>query len=271
MNCADLHGYLDSYLSGELPPETRREIAAHLETCPSCTAEWHERARLRAGVRSAVRATPVPAGLDARVRRAVRNAPARPQTGLYAVAAAALVIIGVMLVNLARTRMNPEAAILAKTAGRFAALLNIGLRDHLHCAVFRKYSKQPESSGQIAEQLGPDFAGLVPLVEAKLPEKLRIIQGHHCTAGGREYVHLIVGGDQTLLSVMLTRKLPGEPLASGIYQTGVDRFQVVGFEASGYLVYVVSNLDPTRNLQLAANLAPVVRDYLGGRASWPVG
>jgi hypothetical protein len=90
--------------------------------------------------------------------------------------------------------MNPEQAILRKTSGRLAAVLNVGLRDHLHCAVFRKYSKQPVAAAQMAADLGPEFAGLVPLVQAKLPADFRVIQGHHCTAGGRQYTHLIVAG-----------------------------------------------------------------------------
>jgi ABC-type glutathione transport system ATPase component len=42
----------------------------------------------------------------------------------------------------------------------------------------------------------------------------------------------------------------------------VDRFQVVGFESHDYLAYVISDLDAQQNLQLAANLAPTLREYL---------
>ena len=51
-------------------------------------------------------------------------------------------------------------------------------------------------------------------------------------------------------------------LAGGIYQEGVDRFQVVGFESHGYLAYVISDMDPQENMQLAVSLAPAVREYL---------
>ena len=71
-----------------------------------------------------------------------------------------------------------------------------------------------------------------------------------------------MAGGGKLLSLILTRKQPGEALSGGIYQEGVDRYQVVGFESHDYLAYVVSDLDAQQNLQLAANLAPAVREYL---------
>jgi anti-sigma factor (TIGR02949 family) len=264
--CEKLRGHLDAYLSRELPQGTSREVERHLESCPQCSAELEARVRVRAQLQAAVRATPVPVGLEARVRRAVRGGErSRPRTGLWAVAAAAAVIVCVALVGLLRERTNPEQAILRKTSGRLAALLNVGLRDHLHCAVFRKYSKQPVAAAQMDADLGPDFAALVPLVRAKLPGDFRVIQGHHCSAGGRQYTHLIVSGGAgggKLVSLVLTRKLSSESLSGGIYQAGVDRFQVVGFESHDYLVYVISDLDAQQDLQWAVNLAPALRAYL---------
>ena len=65
----------------------------------------------------------------------------------------------------------------------------------------------------------------------------------------------------------MTRKLPSESLSGGIYQAGVDRFQVVGFQSHDYLAYVISDLDASQNLQLEAALAPVVREYLAAHAT----
>ena len=109
--------------------------------------------------------------------------------------------------------MNPEQAILRKASGPLAAILKVGLRDHLQCAVFRKYSKQPLPASQMAADLGP--AAPLCLVQAKLPHDFQVIQGHHCSAGGRQYTHLIMasaGGK--LVSLILTRKQPGESLAA---------------------------------------------------------
>lgn len=267
--CGKVRGHLDSYLSRELPEETSREVQRHLESCPLCAAELETRARIRAQLQAAVRATPVPGGLEAKVRRAVRGEVSRPRTGLWAVAAAAAVIVCVALVSFLRVKTDPEEAILRKTSGRLAAVLNVGLRDHLQCAVFRKYSKQPVAARQMAADLGPAFADLVPLVQAKLPGDFRIIQGHHCSAGGRQYTHLIIsggaGGGKTV-SLILTRRQSGESLSGGIHQAGVDRFQVVGFESHDYLAYVISDLDAQQNLQWAATLAPTLREYLAAHA-----
>jgi anti-sigma factor RsiW len=271
--CERMREHLDSYLSRELPEEIGREVQRHVETCSECAVELETRARARMQLRGAVRAAPVPAGLEAKVRRALRavatgNA-ARPRTGLWAVAAAAAAILCVILIGLLRVQMNPEEAILRKTSGRLAAVLNVGLRDHLRCAVFRKYSKQPEAASEMASDLGPEFAALAPLVQAKLPGGFRIIQGHRCDAGGRPYTHLIVAGGAgggKIVSLILTRKQPGESLGGGIYQAGVDRFQVVGFESHGYLAYIISDLEAQQNIRLAANLAPTLREYLAAHA-----
>jgi len=272
--CEKVRGHLDAYLSRELHQETSREVERHLESCPQCAAELETRARVRAQLQAAVRAAPVPVGLDAKVWRAVRGPvrgeTRRPRTGLWAVAAAALVIVCVALVSLLRDRTNPEQAILRKTSGRLAALLNIGLRDHLHCAVFRKYSKQSLAASEMAADLGPGFADLLPRIQAKLPGDLRVIQAHHCEAGGRQYTHFIIAGARKdrgkLVSLILTRRQSGESLP-GIDQTSVDRFQVVGFESHDYLAFVISDMDAQQSLQLAASLAPTVREYLAAHAA----
>ena len=84
--CQTLRGHLDSYLSRELPEETSREVQRHLEICPRCAAELATRARIRAQLQAAVNATPVPVGLEAKVRRAMRGTvwatASRPRTGL---------------------------------------------------------------------------------------------------------------------------------------------------------------------------------------------
>jgi anti-sigma factor (TIGR02949 family) len=269
--CERVRGHLDAYLSRELAEEAGREVKGHLDSCPQCAAELDTRARVRAQLQAAVRATPVPLDLEAKVRRTVRrtvSAP-RPRTGLWAVAAAALVIVCVALVSRLRVETNPEEAILRKTSGRLAAVLNVGLRDHLHCAVFRKYSRQPVPARQMAADLGPSFAGLVPLVQAKLTGDFHIVQAHHCDAGGRQYTHFILAGGAgggKIVSLILTRRQPGESLSGGIHQAGVDRFQVVEFESHDYLAYVISDLDAQQNLQLAANLAPTLREYLAAHA-----
>ena len=193
---------------------------------------------------------------------------ARPRTGLWAVLAAAAVIACVGLVGLLRDQLGPEQAILRKTTGPLAPVLNVGLRDHLHCAVFRKYSRDPVPAPQMTAELGPTFAMLAPLLQAHLPDDFRLIQGHHCTAGGRRYTHLIIAGPGgKLVSLILAPKLPGESLGGAIHQAPVDCFQIVAFESHDYLVYLISDLDAQQNLAWAAHMAPALRQFLAARAA----
>jgi Putative zinc-finger len=264
--CDPIREQMDRYIDRELPDPERVVFDRHIRSCPSCAAEIEMRSRLRAQVQAAVRATPVPAGLETRVRQSVRAHHPQPRTGLYAVAAAAALIIIVSMLSYLRKQSSPEEAILAKTPGRLGAILNVGLRDHLKCAVFRKYTKQPEPASQMAADLGPQYAALLPLIQAKLPADFQIIQAHRCTVAGRPYTHFIIMGGGKLISLILTSARPGEWLSDGIHQAGIDRFQVVGFESHDHLAYIVSDLDAQQNLQWAANMAPVVRDYLAMHA-----
>lgn len=264
-SCEKTRRYMDSYLSNELLVETNHEVLRHLEGCAHCTDELGLRARVRAEVRAAVRRTPVPAGLEGRVQQALRTRPAR--VWYWRVAAALLIGLAALAIwRLRPAAESPQNAIMREAAQRLSAVLDVGMRDHLNCAVFRKYSKQPDPATQMATQLGPQFAGLAPLVQAKAPAGFQVIQGHRCDYKGRQYVHLILVNGNTLMSVILTRKETGESLNGGISQSAFDRYNVVGFENADYLGYVISDLDAPQNLQVASTLAPAVREYLAAHA-----
>ncbi len=55
---------------------------------------------------------------------------------------------------------------------------------------------------------------------------------------------------------------PGQEGSVPVYEAGVKRFQVAGFESQGYLAFIVSDLDRKNNLQIAENLAPLVAGFL---------
>ncbi len=263
--CGKIREWLDAYISRELPPESVQQVAAHLRECPACAAEYDELVRLRSRLRDAVRATPVPPRLETRVRSTFAGERARPRTGVWAVVAAAAVIVCAVMIQQLTVVHDPEQAILHKASGRLAAIVRAGLRDHLECAVFRKYPRTPDPAAEMTAELGHEFADLLPLVSQKLWGDYRVIQAHICEAGGRHFTHfIIVGGPHAskTISVLLTRKEPGESVTEGIYQTGVDRFQVVTFQSHDYIAYVISDMDPQNNLQLAATLAPALRKFL---------
>ena len=266
MNCEQIRALLDSYLDNTLPPESRQEVDRHIQTCPQCAALFAGAARARSHLRDAVLATPLPPGMETRVLAAVRGERSRPRTGLWAVAAAAAIVAVVFLIGVLRKPVSPEDAILRKTSGPYAAIFNVGLLDHLNCAFFRKYPKVPAPSAQLVADLGSSFGDLLPAVQSHLPAGFFIVEAHHCAVRGRAYTHFIISDGAKLASLILTRPRHGEWLNDGLYQTGVDRFQIVGFESHDYLAYLVSDLEPQQSLQWAANLAPAVRQYLADNA-----
>jgi hypothetical protein len=158
-------------------------------------------------------------------------------------------------------------------------LMRVGLVDHVHCALvlgkwkeLLSFEHMREATGRGA--LGPEFIGLVPVVKEKLGPDFQLIQGHRCVANHRQYVHVILTGDNgTILSLVITEKngeafdhadIAATMRASGVplYRANEGQLEIVGFETNRYLVYVVSNLDRGGNLKVASSLALPVYEYL---------
>ena len=153
-----------------------------------------------------------------------------------------------------------------------AAVLKVGLGDHIHCSIFRKYPKDPPPVEKMEADLGASYKGLLPVVRTAVPKGYRIIMAHQCGYAGRRFIHLTFEKDGDLLSLVVARRKEGESLGtlapaletSGVpvYQSAAGRYQVAGFEAGDFLAYVVSDLKSKANLQIAADLAPAVREFL---------
>jgi hypothetical protein len=190
---------------------------------------------------------------------------------MSAVAALALVLVGGWMVLQQR---QTQDAYIRTVSSRLSVILQVGLRDHIHCAVFGKYPKDPPAFAQMAQEMGPQYAALVPLVKDRLPDQYRIVLAHRCGYQGRKYVHMVLKGRASLLSLVITKKNAGESFpdfkltraleAAGVpvYREEVDQFQVAGFLTQDYLAYLISDLPAENNLQLAAALAPGVHDFL---------
>jgi anti-sigma factor (TIGR02949 family) len=276
--CEKIRQYLDSYVSGELLVETNHEVLQHLEQCPACSQELETRVRVRTSLLNAVRGEAVPADLEQKVRRRIQESqPGRLWIAgfslrwMSAVTALVLLSAGAWIALRERQAQN---IYIGTISSRLPGILRVGLRDHIHCAVFRKYPKDPPTFAQMAERMGPQYAGLVPLVKEKVSDGFRIILAHHCSYQGRNYVHMVLKGPSSLVSLVITRKNSGESLpnfqlapvlqAAGVplYGTGVERFQVAAFETPAYLVFLISDMPAEENLQLAAALAPGVHGLL---------
>ena len=281
--CSRTLRYMDSYLANELLVETNHEVLRHLETCPACSAELELRTRLRSRLRDAVRAQAAPAELQVRIRRQLDQAASRPSFGLgwmrYAAVAAACLAIGAGVVLVNRPERLPDladrggqSAYIERVSQSVAAMLRVGLGDHLHCSVFRRYPKNPPALAEMEQELGESYKGLLPVVAKSVPAEYRVIMAHQCGYAGRRYVHLTLQNGQHLLSVVITRKQPGESLAGlaaseapggvPLYQGQAHHYEVASFETPEYLAFVVSDLPGQTNLQIAGLLAPAVHEFL---------
>ena len=126
----------------------------------------------------------------------------------------------------------------------------------------------------MTQKLGPEYAGLLPLVKSQVPGDLQIVMAHRCSYHGRKFVHLALRNDSKLLSMVISLKREGESFTkenlppvlseSGIpmYQTGVQRFEIAGFESRNHLVFIVSDLPGRKNLEILTALAPSIKDLL---------
>jgi hypothetical protein len=281
-SCERTRKYLDSYISNELLVETNHEVLRHLESCAECSAEADARSQLRARVKSAVRSQAVPAELPVLIRRSIEARQSKPLAAKWAgwslAAAASLALFAVVWVN-GRPEKIPDGAdragqntYIQKVSSRLAAILKVGLRDHIHCAVFRKYPKNPPSIEKMEKELGPSYQGLLPVVRAAVPDGYQIVLAHQCDFARRQYVHLTLSNGDKLLSLVIARKQDGEtfdelapaagPSGIPVYQSGADRYQVAAFDAGNFLAYVISDLKGKANLQVASTLAPGVREFL---------
>jgi hypothetical protein len=281
--CEKTRKYLDSYISNELLVETNHEVLRHVENCAACAAEAEARMQLRARVKTAVNAQTVPPELQVRIREQIRGSRSKSWFvsgwGRWAVAmAASLIVCAGVWFNYSREKLPAltdrpaQNAYIQRVSATLAAVLKVGLGDHIHCSVFRKYPKNPPPVEKMEADLGPSYKGLLPVVSAAVPDGYRIVMAHQCSYAGRKFVHMTLEKNGEILSLVIAHKNPGESLEgpspavepSGIpiYQSAAQHYQVAGFDAGNFLAYIVSDLRGKTNLQIAANLAPRVREYL---------
>jgi hypothetical protein len=263
--------------------ETNHDVLRHLEKCTACSAELDSRTRLRSRLKNAVQRQSVPPDLQVRVREQIRSRSARPQwmfSGTrWALAAAAMLVVAVGTWTIGTQERLPaltdrpaQDRYIQRISHKIAAALSVGLKDHIHCSMFRKYGKNPPSVEQMAKTMGPAYGGLVQMVKANVPEEYRVIMAHQCGYKGRKYVHLTLQNGKHLMSLVIARREDGETLRdlvpalrpSGIpvYQSAANQFEVAAFEAGQYLAFVISDMGGGKNLQIAGSLAPAVHRFL---------
>jgi hypothetical protein len=163
---------------------------------------------------------------------------------------------------------------IASVTGRVNPVMRVALGGHIHCSVFRRFRKDPPKLDDLARKLGPEYAGLIPIVKRHVAQEYRLMIAHKCGHAGRKFIHLSMKSDSRLMSLVLVRKLDGESfdreqlraalLQSGLpfYTAGVQRFKIASFESREHLVYLVSDLDQKQNTSMLLAMAPEVSEFL---------
>ena len=230
-------------------------------------------------LQAAARQVPVPPFLETKIRAHIREEPGVRWWTSFQFAATALglvVCVGGVAYQLGHLRLTTasQEAYVRSVSSQISTLLRVGLGDHIHCSLFRQCPKALPSTQEFIEQSAPQYAGLVNIVRSRVPETYRMTLAHQCRYNGRKFVHLSLKDDLNMMSLVMTRKTPGESFTTeemlpaltqaGIpmYQTGVQRFQLTAFETNDYLVYFISDLSRQQNTDLMLALAPEVKDFL---------
>jgi hypothetical protein len=162
---------------------------------------------------------------------------------------------------------------IAKISGETAPIIRVGLKDHVHCAVFRKFPANPPTIGEMAAKLGTEYADLIPVVQAQLPPGMKVVLAHKCRYKGRQYIHLAARGGDHLISLVIARRSEGEAFEGNLkavvngsdgalYSAGEREYAIAGFETTQHLVYLVSDLDQTRNLHMLSVMSPRVHEVI---------
>jgi hypothetical protein len=230
-------------------------------------------------LKRAVHSVEVPPFLESRIRNHIRTVkPSRrwlPR--LVPVTIAAATVFGlVMAYQLGHLRLTvrSQESYIGTVSTQIATLMRVGLGDHIHCSIFRKYPKNPPTTQEFIEKMNSQYAGLIPIVRGQVPDSYRMMLAHQCSYHRRKFVHLSLMSDTNMLSLVITRKADGESFSTedmlpalvqaGIpmYQSSVQRFQMTAFETRDYLVYFISDLPKQQNTQLMLALGPKVKDFL---------
>ncbi|MBL8232435.1 MAG: hypothetical protein JNL98_28315 [Bryobacterales bacterium] len=268
-------------VDGGAPPEQWREHAAN---CESCTLEMEVRNKMVNRLRMAQKGVAVPIGLETRIRAAINGQRQPRKMGwltapgwMAAATAFAMVAVLGIAYQLGHLRFSQASQdwYIASVSSRVASILRVGLKDHIHCTVYRKYPKAPPPVESFVAELGPEYRDLVGVVRQQAPSGYQLAVGHKCRYEGRKFVHLALrNGSGKLLSLVIAGKDQGESFATErlpaalnhdgrpFFEAQAQRFAISAFETDQHLVYTVSDLPADQNMRIMVAMAPRVVEIL---------
>jgi hypothetical protein len=282
--CEKTQESLDAYLDNELLVETNQEVLKHLESCPACSEALQVRRRHKARLKQAVNAQVVPTSLQNRIQAAIRDDSSVRSNqaiwGRWPLAAAALLLLSLCGLGTFQLwklgGLSNETSVTAQDltlSEQIAAVMKIGINDHIHCVIDSGFDKKTLTPEQMAQKMGPEYSELVPLLDSRLPQGFLISVGHRCHVNGREFVHMVLKQDDRAVSVVITEKqgisFPASSRVSHLevqgvtlYQDKLQSLEAVGFETKNHLAFVVSSMEHQENFQIASMVAPTVSGFL---------
>jgi hypothetical protein len=292
MTCREMGAQLDLYLDGRREGPEADAVESHLAACPACASVLANRAALRLRVRNVARNVEIPADLGQRIRSSVSRegekayrlgvrfsspfGKALMTVAAAGIAAAVLIATGGFYYGPSRgtppARAETQAEFIARIWPQAPPVMRVGLRQHVHCGVYREYPEIPPKLTELAGEPGVSPA-LVNAVETHAPEGCHVVMAHRCTYNGRRFTHVVAKGDGRLMSLLITKRESGEAFESDlqavatevntpIFGAGAAGFAMNGFETPEYLVYLVSDFDEAENLKAMKAMAPEVRAAL---------
>jgi hypothetical protein len=113
MNCSDVKQLIDSVFDGEVPVETIAAATHHMEGCADCHTQYHELESLHERTVRYASQIPIPKNLEAAVKAKLER---EGKTGIlvprwYFVAAACLLLVGVLSFIFSASRPAPQVAV----------------------------------------------------------------------------------------------------------------------------------------------------------------
>jgi hypothetical protein len=270
---------MDSYLSNELPVETRRDVLAHLERCEDCARAFDDYTRIKVRLKRAFLNERAPATLEERIRASIRRG-RRPGLALntsWMLAAAATIAMAAALGVLLQSSTNPDKAdpqslsLVAEVAPGDASgqILRVGFDQHVFCALDHDMANRRFAAEQMSETLGSQYEGLVALAEEKTPQDYEVVVGHRCRYREREFVHLILRRQDEVVSLIVTHK-KDEAFQAGsgrvpVFQSSWHNLHVAGTQTRDHLVFVVSDEKSRTSDEISATLVAAVGDFVERR------
>jgi Putative zinc-finger len=265
MECRDVRGLADSFLSGQLLVETNHELLRHLETCPDCSADIAGRRalrdRLRVAFSSAEDLRPRPefaTELLAKLRPSPQ-AMVTPQPAIQISRRAVLqswwaLAAGVVLAAGGGLFMRHS-----NSRSRLALLAREASGDHQNCAVKFNLAERPIQLEEAGRRYGPPYPALASFNPPAVDGSLEVLARHSCVYQGRRYGHVVFRYRGALTSLLVTE---GTPPATPELEPNDSGPAVASLPAGRFLGFVVADLDSPSVLRLAQALTDPLSRHL---------